>query len=165
MTRIEIRESHLGEPGIFTVEHLLADQVVFPFRLGREVTPETPLRSELDEFAEHCSLIDNRVFLIPSPQRYLNHSCDPNVFLRYDDMRVDVVARREIQARDELTIDYLINNQGGNSWPCRCTAERCRGETGSSFFAIPEAFQREYLPLLAPWFLKQYSEELKVLRR
>lgn len=165
MARIEVQQSHLGQPGIFTVEHLVSDQVVCPFRLGREVAPDTPLRADLDESAEHCSLIDGRFFLIPSPERYLNHSCDPNVFLRFDDAGVEVVARREIPANDELTIDYLINNQGGDSWPCRCRTKRCRGETGTSFFALPDEFQREYLPLLAPWFLKQYSEELRRVGR
>ena len=70
------------------------------------------------------------------------------------------MTRREVSAGSELTTDYLINNQGGDSWPCRCGAARCRGETGESFFSLPDEFQREYLPLLAPWFRKRYASKL-----
>ena len=59
-----------------------------------------------------------------------------------------------------LAIDYLINNQGGDSWPCRCGADRCRGETGKSFFSLPDEFQRGYLPLLAPWFCERYASKI-----
>ncbi len=135
------------------------------FRLAREVTGESPLRPEVGESAEHCSLIDGHFYLVPVPERYLNHSCDPNVYLRFGVEEVEVVTRREVSANNELTIDYLINNPGGHSWQCRCGAERCRGETGASFFALPEAFQREYLPLLAPWFLERYSEKLERIRQ
>ena len=161
MPEITVRQSHLGGLGVFTVESLRAHQVVCEFRIGREVTEEEPLRPELGERPEHCPLIDDHWYLIPPPECYLNHSCDPNVFLRFGNERIDIVARRETSANSELTIDYLINNQGGDSWPCWCGAARCRGMTGESFFTLPPSFQREYLPLLAPWFRKRYAAELE----
>lgn len=99
------------------------------------------------------------------PDRYFNHCCDPNVYLRFAADRIDVVARRDVDAGAELTLDYLINNPGGDSWPCHCRAERCRGETSHSFFTLPPEVQREYLPLLAPWFQKRYARELEGLTR
>ena len=163
MAEIAVRPSHVGERGVFTLEHLQAHQIVCEFRLGREVTAESPLRPEFDERPEHCPLIDGHFYLVPPPERYLNHSCDPNVFLRFGTERIEVVARREVSADSELAIDYLINNQGGDSWPCRCGATRCRGETGQSFFSLPETIQREYLPLLAPWFRERFASKLKRL--
>ncbi len=161
MTEIAVRQSNIGEPGVFTLEHLQANQVVCEFRLGREVTAESPLRPEFDERPEHCPCIDDHFYLVPPPERYLNHSCDPTVFLRFGAERIEVVTRRELSADTELTIDYLINNPGGDSWLCRCGAPRCRGETGKSFFSLPEAVRSEYLPLLAPWFRKRYASELE----
>ena len=73
--------------------------------------------------------------------------------------------RPENEAGDELTLDYLINNSGGDSWPCHCGAVRCRGETARSFFHLPLEIQLEYLPLLAPWFVKRHSRELEDLNR
>ena len=66
----------------------------------------------------------------------------------------------DVVAGDELTLDYLINNEGGDSWPCHCGAARCRGETGHSFFTLPEALQCEYAPLLAPWFREAHAGKL-----
>jgi hypothetical protein len=108
-------------------------------------------------------LIDGRIYLVGRPDRYLNRCCDPNAYLRFGTDRIDIVALRDIEAGSELTRDYLINNPGGDSWPCHCGALRCRGETGDSFLTLSEKLQPEYLPLLAPWFLKRYSEELKHL--
>lgn len=163
MPEVAVRESKVSSLGLFTCEPVHAGQVVCEFRLEREITPDSPPMPDLGEHREHCALIDNRFYLIGSPERYANHSCDPNIYLRFRAKRVDIVALREIKAHSELFLDYLINNQGGNSWPCSCGAHRCRGETGRSFLTLPAKFQREYLPLLAPWFVKRYSRELEHL--
>jgi hypothetical protein len=148
---------------VFTLEALVAGQFVREFKLEREITAEAPLRPQQGEIHEHCTLIDGRFYLVASPDRHLNHSCDPNAYLRFGLHSIDVVASRDVEPDSELTIDYLINNPGGDSWPCRCGAARCRGETGKSFFTLPESFQREYLPLLAPWFRERYRRELEHL--
>jgi SET domain-containing protein len=163
MSEVAVRESEIGGLGVFTLEHLQAGQVVREFKLEREITPESPLRPERGERSEHCPLIDGRFYLVANPDRYFNHSCDPTVYLRFGTERIDVVALHDIEAGHELTVDYLINNPGGDSWPCHCGAQRCRGETGHSFFTLPQELQREYFPLLASWFLEQHSQELKHL--
>ena len=71
--------------------------------------------------------------------------------------------RRRISAGEEITVDYLINNPGGDSWPCQCGAARCRGMTGTSFFDLPVRFQREYFPLLAPWFKQRFAKQMAQL--
>ena len=163
MPEVAVRDSLIGGLGVFTREALVAGQFVREFTVEREITADSPLRPEQGELPEHCPLINGRFFLVASPDRYLNHSCDPNVYLRFGPHSIDVVALRDVEADSELTIDYLINNPGGDSWPCRCGTARCRGETGKSFFTLPESFQREYLHLLAPWFRERYQRELKHL--
>ncbi|MBT5203887.1 MAG: hypothetical protein HOL98_10585 [Gammaproteobacteria bacterium] len=85
--------------------------------------------------------------------------CNPNVYLRFGADSIDLVSRRALCSGAELTIDYLINNQERDSWPGRCGADRCRGETAKSFWSLPEEFRRDYRPLLAPWFLKRYASK------
>jgi len=165
MANVAVRPSDVAELGVFALEPLHGDQVVCEFKLVREVTEDAPLRPDYDERPRHCPLIDGHFYLVASPERYLNHSCDPNSYLRFGSTRIDVVARRDLAADSELTIDYLINNAGGDSWPCCCGVARCRGETGHSFFTLPVDIQREYYPLLASWFLKRYSSKLKHLEK
>ncbi len=90
----------------------------------------------------------------------MNHSCDPNAYYEFVESTQVAKARRRIDPGEEITVDYLINNAGGDSWRCHCGSARCRGFTGSSFFDLPTSFQREYLPLLAPWFRVRFREQL-----
>jgi SET domain-containing protein len=58
--------------------------------------------------------------------RYINHSCDPNTFIRCTPERAEFYARRAIRAGEELTCDYGESQHNG-TLPCRCGARNCRG--------------------------------------
>jgi len=55
---------------------------------------------------------------------FMNHSCDPNAFIRVvPGLKVAVFARRDIQPGEELTIDY---RDPYHPEVCRCGAANCR---------------------------------------
>jgi uncharacterized protein len=58
--------------------------------------------------------------------RFINHSCEPNTFMRCTPTRAEFYARRPIAAGEELTVDYGDSHHDGKL-PCRCGARRCRG--------------------------------------
>ena len=58
--------------------------------------------------------------------RFINHSCDPNTFMRCTAERAEFYARRDIRRGEELTVDYGETQHDGKL-PCRCGAPRCRG--------------------------------------
>ena len=58
--------------------------------------------------------------------RYINHSCEPNTFMRCTPQRAEFYALRAIRAGEELTVDYGDSHHDG-TLPCRCGAARCRG--------------------------------------
>jgi len=58
--------------------------------------------------------------------RYINHSCDPNTFIRCTPERAEFYARRAIRAGEELTCDYGESQHDG-TLACRCGARNCRG--------------------------------------
>ncbi len=60
------------------------------------------------------------------PFSYINHSCEPNVFVRIAYGRAEFYARTDIPAGVELTIDYVESHHNGNL-PCRCGKKTCRG--------------------------------------
>ena len=103
MPEVAVRESPIGGLGVFALDPLRAGEVVRERKLERRITPRSPLRPEQRERPEHCTLVDGCLFLVASPDRYFNHSCDPNVYLRFARDRVDVVARRGITAGCELS--------------------------------------------------------------
>ena len=55
---------------------------------------------------------------------FMNHSCDPNAFIRIvPGLKVAVFARRDIRPGEELTIDY---RDPDHPEVCHCGASNCR---------------------------------------
>jgi SET domain-containing protein len=57
---------------------------------------------------------------------YINHSCDPNGYMKTLHGHVLFFARRDIKAGEEITIDYE-QTLLPNSRRCHCGAKNCRG--------------------------------------
>lgn len=162
---VEVRKSPIEGLGVFALVPLLAWQCIREINVIREITEAAPLRADLGERIDHCDYPDGKVILLGPPDRHINHSCDPNAFVRYQGDRCFLIARRDIAAGEEITCDYNINISGGTSWPCHCGASRCRGETIGDFFKLPRAIQQEYRPLLADWFVRRHLSALAGLER
>jgi SET domain-containing protein len=58
--------------------------------------------------------------------RFINHSCEPNTFMRRTKDRAEFYALRDIRKGEELTVDYEDSHHEGRL-RCRCGAPRCRG--------------------------------------
>jgi SET domain-containing protein len=63
----------------------------------------------------------------PHGFRFINHSCDPNTFIRCTPTRAEFYARRNIAAGEELTVDYVDSHHNGRL-RCACGARNCRGK-------------------------------------
>ena len=102
--------------------------------------------------------------LMQVPERHINSCCDPNSFIKTIGGVRQVIARRPVRSGDEITYDYIINCHGGEVWDCRCKSGQCRGSIVSSFFELPVRLQRDYLPLLEEWFVREHEVEVARLR-
>jgi hypothetical protein len=160
---VEVRSSPIEGLGLFVLAPLRPGQCIRRINVVREITPEAPLREDLEERFDHCDYPEGKVVLIGIPDRNVNHSCDANAYVRYEEDACYLYARRAIAANEEITCDYNLNITGGTSWPCHCGAARCRGETLGDFFKLPPDIQREYRPLLADWFVRRHRVSLGLL--
>jgi uncharacterized protein len=165
MTDVEVRLSQIQGLGVFATRSFHGGERIRRVNVVREVTAETPIREELGERMDHCAYPDGKVVLYGSPDRHVNHSCDPNTYELFEEGSAYLVARREIAAGGEITCDYNINIANGTAWPCQCGAIRCQGEVVGDFFRLPKQWQREYRPLLAEWFVRQHRERIEALDR
>ncbi len=147
--------------GVIAMAALAQGEAVLRIDDTRVVTPEAPLRPELGEHDHHCDYLGRRgTVLMRWPERHINHSCDPNTYVRTLLGARYVFALRPIAAGAEITYDYCINGYGDTLWDCACGAARCRRRIHSDFFHLPWALQVEYLPLLDTWYVEEYAEEV-----
>lgn len=69
-----------------------------------------------------------------NPARFLNHSCTPNCEVEWDGRRLWIVAKRDIQAGEEITFNYGYDLVDYREYPCRCGSAECVG------YIVAEAF-------------------------
>ncbi len=78
--------------------------------------------------------------------RYLNHSCEPNAYLR----GVELVARVDIAEGAEVTFDYNTTEWDmSHPFTCLCGAPSCVG-TVRGYRHLDEAARARILPWVAP---------------
>jgi SET domain-containing protein len=157
MMDVIVGSSNIQGKGVFAARDYQAGEVMLLIDDTRVVDAEHPLRPDCEEFEYHCDyLAEGKIVLMQSPERYINSSCDPNTYVKYDQGKRLVISRRGIKAGEEISYDYIIDCHGGKEWRCNCGAARCRGKIVSSFFELPLWLQEEYLPLLSDWFVEEH---------
>jgi predicted nucleotidyltransferase len=92
---------------------------------------------------------------------FINHSCDPNVWMQDENT---LVARREIAAGEELTLDYALFEGDENNvkpWICRCGSVLCRHRITGKDWRLAE-LQRHYQGNFSP-FINERIRRQKVI--
>lgn len=159
-----VRGSPIHGLGVFAQRDYAAGELILWIDDSRIVDDDHPLGP--GESAEHRDyLAGGTVVLMQVPERHINSSCDPSSCVQTVRDKRCVVARRAIGSGDEITCDYIIDCHGGEIWQCRCGSPRCRGTIVASFFDLPPEWQREYLPLLNPWFVKEHDARIQQLKQ
>lgn len=150
---ISVLPSAIEGKGVFANELVRRGTVILRIDDSRVVDSDRPLLTERGESPIYRDFLpDGTVVLMPSPERHLNHSCDPNCYIYSARRERFLLSMREVTAGEELTVDYALNAADGDYWQCRCGAAGCWGYHQCDFFALPLQRQREYLPFLDPWF-------------
>ena len=154
-SKVEIRASITHSKGMFAVAPMEQGEVVAVWG-GRFVN-----RAEADMVrlaGKAVQQIEEDVFEVfdydkrgDDPTYYHNHSCDPNTWMRDE---VTIIARRDIQRGEELTIDYAMfeaNEDCIMPMECKCGAPGCRKQiTGKDWrlSEIQERYRNHFSPLI-----------------
>ena len=93
------------------------------------------------------------------PQKFLNHSCNPNASVKG---KVSIVAIRDIKEGEEITFDYSII-EGDERWEmkCGCGEKKCRRMIRSILF-LPKAQFVKYMPYIPTYFKNLYLKNQKI---
>lgn len=115
-------------------------------------------------FLANCFRFGDETYLDPDAGlgRYLNHSCRPNAAIRKRDNKLFLFAARDIEAGEEIVIDYSTTIGDDDTWRmrCHCGARRCRRWVGR-FGLLPLSLQLSYLARgMVPSFMFDALERL-----
>ena len=115
---VVVKKSKIDKKGVFAERNFKKGEIVLEWH------PKVLKKSEMDELSNKekhfVEKIGKKYFLILSPERFVNHSCDPNTKVKN---KCDA-AIRDIKKGEEITSNYK------NSlvyFKCRCESKNCRG--------------------------------------
>ncbi len=115
------KESKISGLGIFAARDFKKGELVIRWSACKELS-----KQEIDglskEDKEHVSFINNVYVLVP-PDGWVNHSCDPNVWLE----NFCYIAKRGIRNGEEITADYRLESEAGFRMKCNCGSNNCKG--------------------------------------
>jgi D-alanine-D-alanine ligase-like ATP-grasp enzyme len=129
-------EVRLGEQGygVYATRTIRAGELIQPYEeqpqvlVSRAHAERSWTESQKRDFRRYAYPLTEELWVMwtksPADWRPLNHSCDPTAWLE----GLDVVARRDIQAGEQITLDYAtFCNEVMEEFVCQCGARDCRG--------------------------------------
>jgi uncharacterized protein len=118
--KVEIRNSLIKGSGVFAVNPIRKGETVIIWHPKKQLTLSDI--TNLSDAEKHYVLpLDQNTFLLMGePERYVNHSCDPNTRVH----KLADVAIRDIKAGEEITGDYA-NDGTLIGFSCNCGSINC----------------------------------------
>ncbi len=156
--KVVVRKSRIQGRGVVATGNFKKGDEILKIDDSNVITDISKLtKKELDwrDFLEH-----DKTVLMKVPERHINHSCDPNTYVKTIEGIRRVIAMRNIKKGEEITYDYAVNGSGGVPWKCHCGSKVCRKTPWADFFKLPKSLQVKYLPYLDDWFRKEFKERI-----
>ena len=127
---LTIGKSKINGKGCFAAQSFPRGRKIAEYTGERITDLEAQKRARTRRFLRICD-IDGRWSLDGARggngTHYINHSCEPNAYMRITYGHVLFFARRDIAAGEEITIDYE-QTLLPDSKRCYCGAKSCRGK-------------------------------------
>ena len=126
---LEVKPSNIDGKGAFATASIPARKKignlggeVISLREARKRAAQTK-RVAMVEFGDGRALDAS---INPNELRYVNHSCQPNTYMRVAHSKVEFYSLRQIKKGEELTCNYGETHHDGKL-KCRCGAKGCKG--------------------------------------
>lgn len=158
--KVEVRTSDINNKGMFAKELIHAGEIVYI--KGGHILPKNQLFS--DGVINSYLPISDEYYIGAISQEeeqniklFNNHSCNPNCGMHGE---ISFVAIRDIQAGEELTIDYAFIDNEDYSFECHCGSLNCRHIVTGFDWKI-QSLQKKYYPYFAQ-YLKDKIDALRI---
>lgn len=156
MKKLYTKKSHITGNGLYaSVPFKRGDRISYihgPIHVIRQSNPQQDKKT-LDWIGVgRFSWIDTTHSIF----RYINHSCEPNVYILG---KRTVVALKDIAPNTEIVMDYSLS-EADKTWSiaCLCKSKECRG-TVRSIGYLPKKIFSKYNPYISKNFKSVYRVE------
>lgn len=126
-SKVEVKESPIHGLGVFATREIKRGETILSWH-PKILTPLQVEQLTETERQKYLYVENGIIYLQQEPERYVNHSCDPNSYVKD---QCDI-ALRDIHPGEEITSNYL--NQGAGSAPdkfiCNCHSPKCSYRAG-----------------------------------
>jgi uncharacterized protein len=134
--RIVVRRSSIHGKGVFATTHIPAGTRLIEYK-GERISDEDSEHLYTETTHTFLFMLENNEVIDGSRNgnnaRWINHSCEPNCEASEEDGRVFIDALSNLEAGDEITIDYNLYLEARytaalkRQYACGCGTEQCRG--------------------------------------
>lgn len=126
---VKVAKSKIAGKGAYALQNIPARKKIGDLG-GVIITMKEAMQLIKDLKVINCVELDNNLALNasanPNDMRFINHSCNPNCYIRVSKNRVEFYALKNIKKGQELSCDYGETHHEG-TLPCKCGAKNCRG--------------------------------------
>jgi uncharacterized protein len=126
---VKVAKSKIAGKGAYALQNIPARKKIGDLG-GVIITMKEAMQLIKDLKVINCVELDNNLALNasanPNDMRFINHSCNPNCYIRVTKNRVEFYALKNIKKGQELSCDYGETHHEG-TLPCKCGAKNCRG--------------------------------------
>ena len=119
---IKIMKSRINGQGVFATRKIMKGEIILPWDMSivfdRKKLEQLPRK----EWKYVTSLDGKQFILLASPERFVNHSCNPNTVIK----NLSDVAAHDINEGEEITADYTKEKIPDLYFVCNCRNSNCK---------------------------------------
>jgi len=153
--KIVIRESGKKGKGVFASKDIRREEIILngDYSKDTRVIRENEISELSNKDQNHVDYIGKGRYTIGYGSIFMiNHSCEPNVYIKHVNFLVRrVVALRDIKKGEEICCDYVIDTMGKWKMKCHCGSNNCRKIVYSDFFKLSKHLQKKYWKYVPRW--------------
>ncbi len=162
MNNVIVKKSPVEGLGVYADKNFKKGENILIIDDTHAVTDESKLTTHQHEY--DCDYLSNgKVILMQEPEKFINHSCGPNTYVKTINNLRHVLAMKDIKKGEEITYDYSINGDNNGTFKCNCGSKNCKKIYQGNFFKLPKDIQLKYLPYLDDWFIEEHQQEINSL--
>lgn len=121
LTKVIIKNSSIDGKGLFAITPIKAGEIAVRWTSAKIISSSE--YEQLPQSEKHFIDFQNgKIFLVGEPERYVNHSCDPNTIPG----NLCDIASRDIAVGEEITTDYRNFFIPSGQFQCHCGSSVCR---------------------------------------